>query len=154
MKEALAACCALLNSASGGGLGSVLRDDRLVVGAVGHPAAGKGDVAAWLWIDRQEFRNLAVTSAVSHRDLARIRLLGHGVGNDAASVVALHGRNPIGPRGRAHHHSAHGNQAGGQQLSHLKTPYRLAASYGARRAVESAAEGQKSLAVQVLPPCT
>src|SRR6202012_3529615 len=55
--------------------GSVLGDDRLVVGAIGHPAAGKGDVAARLRVDRQEFRNLAIAGTVVDCDLSRIRLL-------------------------------------------------------------------------------
>src|ERR1700730_17761956 len=78
--------------------GSVTRAQRAVIGAVGHPAAGERDVAARMQLDREEFHHLAIRGAVIDRELAGIRLGRHVIGNDAAGIIALERRYPVGPR--------------------------------------------------------
>ena len=51
---------------------SVERAQRPLGGAIGHPAAGKGDVAAVIGLHAEEFHHLAVTGAVIDGELAGI----------------------------------------------------------------------------------
>src|SRR5260370_40297790 len=49
--------------------GSVQGAQRQLGGAIGHPTAGKGNVAAILRVDREEFHPLAISPAGAHRAL-------------------------------------------------------------------------------------
>ena len=101
-------------------LASVARDQRPLGGAIGHPAAGKRNVAAILRVHTEELHHLAVSGAVVDCELTDIHLRRQRIGDDAAGVVALERRHIIGPRRRASQHSAYRNQARSPHHSHRK----------------------------------
>ena len=135
--------------------GSVERAQRPVVGAIGHPAAGERDVAAIIGLAPR-----GISPPCRSRRSGRPRAgaasacVRQRIGDDAAGVVALERRHPIGLRRRARQHPAHGNQARRHDLSHRRLHFARRHLRAHRRRVKRTAGGRTRTYRQVLPRCT
>src|SRR3954454_14379367 len=72
--------------------GLVLGDQRQLVAAIRHPAAGKRNIPAVLRINPEEFGDFAVICAMIDGQLPGVNLPCQGIGDDSARVVSLERR--------------------------------------------------------------